>query len=461
MDIKEIINGASANDTINALKEKSVVVPEWGNLAKEYDVEKHEIMDTRKYLDKATPTGIEKISRVTLGMERLAVKRMTGLAFGIPVQRVYTPENDQEKRAAKIMEDIFQRNRIDSLNISRSNLLYASCEVATIWYLQEQPTQYAGEATKLKARVRVYSPMKGDKLYPLFDEYDDMVALSVEYNRTIGDKTITYFDTYTNNMHIRWERENSAYVEVLRENITLLKIPGVYVYRPTPIWENQSRNREEIEMKMSKQGNYIDKNSKPNWVIYSNNDIAIGGEENSAPMSARNVLHYGQNDRAEYATWDGANDATKNYVDFLEKHFFMELQLPDFSFENMKTVQMSGEARKMMFIDAQIKVLEESGIWLEAFSREINVIKSLMKSMYPSLATAIENLKVESKITPYQISDEKEHISNLVTAGGGKAIMSQKTAIELAGYVDDAERELQQIQAESDAMNLFDQEPTI
>ena len=106
MDIKEVINGASANDTINALKEKSVVVPEWGNLAKEYDVEKHEIMDTRKYLDKATPTGIEKISRVTLGMERLAVKRMTGLAFGIPVQRVYTPENDQEKRAAKIMEDI-------------------------------------------------------------------------------------------------------------------------------------------------------------------------------------------------------------------------------------------------------------------------------------------------------------------------------------------------------------------
>ena len=211
---------------------------------------------------------------------------------------------------------------------------------------------------------------------------------------------------------------------------------------------------------MSKQGNYIDKNSKPNWVIYSNNDIAIGGEENSAPMSARNVLHYGQDDRAEYATWDGANEAAKNYVDFLEKHFFMELQLPDFSFENMKTVQMSGEARKMMFIDAQIKVLEESGIWLEAFSREINVIRALMKAMYPSLATAIENLKVESKITPYQISDEAEHIQILTNATGGKAIMSQKTAIEQAGYTDDAERELAQIQAESDTMNLFDQEPT-
>ena len=461
MEIKQIINGKSADDTISALKEKSIVVPDWENIEKEYNVERHEIMDVRKYQDRVVNGDVQKISRVTLGMEKLAVKRMTGLAFGIPVQRVYSPNGEQEKKVAKIMEDIFQRNRIDSLNISRSNQLYASCEVATIWYLQNQDTQYAGEKTKLKARVRVYSPMKGDKLYPLFDEYDDMVALSVEYQRVIGDKTITYFDTYTNDTHIRWQKENSTYQEVLREKIQLLKIPGVYVHRPTPIWEQQSRNREEIEMKMSKQGNYIDKNSKPNWVIYSDKPIEVGGEEGSAPMSARNVLHYDKDARAGYATWDGANEAAKNYVDFLEKHFFMELQLPDFSFENMKTVQMSGEARKMMFIDAQIKVLEESGIWLEAFSREINVIKALMKSMYPSLATAIENLKVESKITPYQISDEKEHISNLVTAGGGKAIMSQKTAIELAGYVDDAERELQQIQAESDAMNLFDQEPTI
>ena len=166
MGIKQIINGKSADDTISALKEKSIVVPDWGNLEKEYNVERHEIMDVRKYQDRVVNGDVQKISRVTLGMEKLAVKRMTGLAFGIPVQRVYSPNGEQEKKVAKIMEDIFQRNRIDSLNVSRSNQLYASCEVATIWYLQNQDTQYAGEKTKLKARVRVYSPMKGDKLYP-------------------------------------------------------------------------------------------------------------------------------------------------------------------------------------------------------------------------------------------------------------------------------------------------------
>ncbi len=461
MDIKEIVNAASANDAINALKEKSIVVPEWGVLEKDYNVNHHEIMNGNLYADRVVDGHVNKISRVTLGLEQLAVKRMTGLIFGLPVKRVYSAKTDQEKRVAQIMEDIFQRNRIDALNISRGKMLYASCEVATIWYLQNQDAEYAGEKTHVKARVRTFAPQKGDKLYPLFDEYDDMVALSIEYVRTIGDKTITYFDAYTAEKHIRWERENSSWVEILREDIKLLKIPGVYLHRDAPIWENQSRNRNEMELKMSKQGNYIDKNSRPNWVIYSDSDIAVGGEEKSGPMAARNVLHYGQNDRAEYATWDGAHEATKQYIDFLEKHFFMNLQLPDFSFENMKTMQLSGEAFKMVFIDAQLKVLEEQGIWLEAFSREINVVRALMKIMYPSLSGAIDSLNVDIVITPYQISDEKQTIQNLVNASGGKAVMSQKTAIERAGFVDDVDAELKQIQSENDTIDLFEQESTL
>ena len=461
MDIKEIISNVSANDAINALKEKSIVVPEWGKLAKDYNVKEHDIMNMDLYRDRIIDGTPSPISRVALGLEKLAVKRMVGLIFGIPVQRVYSTKTDQEKKVAKIIEDIFQRNRIDALNIARGKMLYASCEVATIWYLQEQDAVYGDEKTSLKARVRTFAPQKGDRLYPLFDEYDDMVALSVEYCRTIGDRTITYFDTYTNDTHIRWQRENSAWQEVLREPIKALKIPGVYLYRDTPIWEDQARNRNEMELKMSKQGNYIDKNSRPNWVIYSDSDISLGGEEKSGPMAARNVLHYGQNDRAEYATWDGAHEATKQYIDFLEKHFFMNLQLPDFSFENMKTMQLSGEAFKMVFIDAQLKVLEEQGIWLEAFSREINVIKALAKTMYPSLASAIENLKVEIVITPYQISDEAKSNQNLVNCTGGKAIMSQRTAIERAGYVDDVDEEIKRIQEENDVVDIFNQEPAI
>ena len=137
----------------------------------------------------------------------------------------------------------------------------------------------------------------------------------------------------------------------------------------------------------------------------------------------------------------------------------MQLQLPDMSMENMKATPMSGEARKMMFIDAQLKVTDESGIWLDMFDREINVVRAFMKIMYPSLADAIDSLQVEVAITPYQISDETERIGNLSNATGGKPIMSQRTAIRNLGYVDDVDEELGHIAEESTA-SLFD-EPTI
>lgn len=41
--------------------------------------------------------------------------------------------------------------------------------------------------------------MLGDDLYPLFDEYGDMIAMSVGYQRKKGRKTVKFFDAYTAN----------------------------------------------------------------------------------------------------------------------------------------------------------------------------------------------------------------------------------------------------------------------
>lgn len=170
-------------------------------------------------------------------------------------------------------------------------------------------------------------------------------------------------------------------------------------------------------------------------------------------------MQYGQNDKAEYKTWQQAIDSIKFHIDEIKRNFFMQLQLPDMSMENMKATPMSGEARKMMFIDAQLKVTDESGIWIEFFDREINVVRAFMKKMYPNLSAAIDNLQVDVVITPYQIRDEAERITNLTNATNGKAIMSQRTAVANLGYVDDIDEELKQIAKES-AVNVFD-EPTI
>lgn len=453
--------GRDANQILADLKKKTIVVPAWSRLEKEYDPTKHPVMTDLSYNSKEGTKGKDKkVTRVILPWQKLAVRRMGSLAFGIPVKRVYKPADDMQKTAASIIESIYKRNHINSVNLERSRFLYASCEVVTIWYTQEIEggTVYAGETSPYKLRCKNYSPMKGDALYPLFDEYDDMIALSVEYVRMEDGTRVTYFETYTADHHYRWRMEGSKAVpDMDPEPIKIGKINGVYGFRPQPVWEEQSENVYEAEWTYSYNGNYVRKNSRPNWVVFCDpQDKVRVGQEKDDPRLGRNVLKYPANAKAEYKTWDQSIESIKFHTSELKANFFMGLQLPDMSMENMKTTPMSGEARKMMFIDAQMKVLDEAGIWIEYFDREMSVVKAFAEKMFPKLAEAIRSLEVENIITPFTIREEGERITNYTNATGGKPVMSQRTAVARLGMVDDVDEEMKQIEDEG-KLDLFDE----
>lgn len=453
MDIRAIIDTQNrrSEDIISDLKKKTVIVPSWDKLRKEYDARLHPVNDKKEYPDKVVrKSGIERMTRISLPLQRLAVKRMSELLFSIPVRRIYKAETEQEARVARIMEGIFTRNRIDAVNIERSRALYASCEICTLWYSQEQTVSYGGEVSPIKVRCKTYSPMKGDSLFPLFDEYDDLIALSVQYARVDGTKTVTYFDTYTSDRHVRWSDNGTNKMSVeADEPITLGKITGVYVHRPEPIWEDQSENVFEAEWALSRNGNYLRKNARPNWVVFSDKKIQYGKE--GGDNEGRNVLQYPSDAKASYVTWNQATESLKYHVGEITRSFFMTLQLPDMSMDTMKSTPMSGEARKMLFIDAQLKANDEAGLWYEALDRELNVVRAFVSAIFPELSQAAHTLNIETIITPYNIRDEQERVSLLSQAVGGKPIMSQRTAVEQLNYADDVDAELSLINDEGAA----------
>ncbi len=461
MTIEEILNSEnSAESKIAALKEKTIVVPVWSGrfgLVQQFDPTKHPVMNKQKYPDIVTDEGIEYVTRVTCDLQRLATKRMTELVTGIPPKRVYTPDNDRQKQIAAYIESIYDRNRINSVNNERLNMLFAGCEVFTLWYAIEERNTLYGFSSPLKLRCRNFSPMLGDELYPLFNEYGDMIAMSVGYTRKKGRKYVQYFDTYTADKHIKWSNENGGWAEVENENITLGKIPGVYAWRPTPIWEDTSKTVYEIEWALSRNGNYLRQNSKPIFIVFADEAISYG-DEKSPNKEFRSVMQYPQNGRAEYVTWAQAVENLKFYVEQLRDLFFTQLQLPDWSYGKMSQQALSGESRKQMFIDAQLKVKDESGRLIEFYDREMNVVKAFAKIMLgEGYAADIDALKVETLITPFAITDEKDTINNLMAANGGEPIMSQRESIELFGHSDDVDKTLQEI-AEQNKRDVF--EPT-
>lgn len=458
MTIDEILNsGGTAAQIIAALKEKTISVPMWGGrrgLVMEFDPTKHPVMNKAKYPDIVNDDGVEYVTRITCDMQRLATKRMTELVCGIPVRRVYKPENDRQKEIAGYMEKIYERNRIDSVNIERCNMLFAGCEVMTLWYAVEQSNSLYGFQSKLKFRCRNFSPMLGDDLYPLFDEYGDLIALSVGYTRKSGRKIVQYFDTYTAAKHIKWSTANGDWEEVENEDITLGKIPAVYAFRPTPIWEDTSRIVFEIEWALSRNGNYLRKNSKPVFVVFADEQINYGDEQDEN-REFRSIMQYPKGSTAQYITWAQAVENLKFYVTELRQSFFTQLQLPDWSYESMKASPMSGESRKQLFIDAQLKVRDESGRLLEMFDREANVVKAFLKVALGSGYEAdIDALPVENEITAYTITDEKDTITNLTTANGGKPLISHRESIEMYGHSTDVDKTLQEI-AEEESASAF------
>ena len=461
MTIQEILttSALTAGEKVAALRAKTIQVPLWSGrygLSQQYDPTKHPVMNKSLYPDITTDEGIEQVTRITCDLQRLAVKRMTELCCGIPVKRIYNPDNDRQKEVAAYIENILTRNRIDSVNVERLNMLFAGCEVMTLWYATEDKNNIYGFDSPLKFRCRNFSPMLGDELYPLFDEYGDMVAMSVGYTRKIGKKSVAFFDAYTAEKHIKYSNEGGDWAEVENEDITVGKIPCIYIYRPTPIWEDTSKTVYEIEWALSRNGNYLRKNSKPLFVVFADEEVRYNQEGNEK-KEFKSVLQYPKGSTANYVTWQQAVENLKFYINELRSQFFTQLQLPDWSYEKMSQQALSGESRKQLFIDAQMKVHDESGRLLEGFDREVNVVKAFLKTALPdSYHADIDALKVEIKITPFSITDTRETVDMLMVANGGMPIMSQRESIKEFGHSTDVDKTMQEIaqQGVEDAFEL-------
>ena len=436
------------DNIINELKEKSICVPSWDVLIKAYEPKLHEIVnDTITRKDKIRKDGTkEEASRIYIGLEKLLTKRMTEFMFAIPVKRIYhnIEDNDTRQQIAKSIESIYKYARIDSENIKRGNAYFASCEIFTIWYVVEKPNTLYGFNSKYKLKCKTYSPMEGVKLYPLLDELDDMIAMSFEYKKKVKGEEITYFETYTADKHYKWRQQGSGWESVgTAEEIKLMKIPGVYAFRPVPIYHGLTRIRKELEYTLSRNSDVIAYNAAPVIKIAGQ----IKGEEDKG--ESRRIYRVENGGDVSYVSWSQAIEALKYHVETLLKLYWMQSQMPDVSFDNMKSLGNIGyDARQMLLTDAHLKVGDESGAWIEFFEREDSVIKEFLKHMNKAWEKEIDNIEIEHIITPFIQNDETATADRLIKLNGGKPIMSQLESIQQAGYSNDAQATLNQIQLE-------------
>lgn len=447
--------------TISLLKEKSVSVPSWDKLRVDYEPTLHTILsDTTTLKDKVRSDGkVDKSARIIVGLEKLHVKRMAEFTFSIPVKRVYSnlEDNDTRKQISKAIESVYRNARINSENIKRAISLYAACEIFTVWYAVKKKNNLYGFESEYKLKCKTFSPVDDVHLYPLLNEMDDMLAMSFEYTKTIKNKQVTFFETYTKDKHYIWNQnlESGGWRSVLTqptddgeiangEEVVLMKIPGIYGWRPKPVYDGLSPIRLEIEYSLSRNSNVIAYNSAPLLKVIG----GLKGQEEKG--ESYRIFRCEQGGDVSYVSWSQSIDALKYHVEKMEKLYWSQAQIPDISFENMKGLGNIGyDARQTLLTDAHLRIGDEVGIWTEFLERECNVIKAFLKVMNKKWESEIDNVVVEHVITPYIQNDEMTEITKRMKANGNKPIESQLESIQKYGESSDAAATLKQIQDES------------
>lgn len=462
--LEEIFSQESNSDIVDDLKKKQIVVPEWYDLIKQYEPKLHDIMtDKVKYPDKPIKNDKgetirpEPVTRVCVGLQKLSVKRISEFMFTIPVNPVCQDAkiDATAKKQFEAVKKVLKKNKWNTLNKKRCKVISAECEQATYWYVDEKVKDSAGKSIDIRLKYDIYSPSRGDELYPLFDDTGDMIAFSRQYEvANENDKKDVYFETWTADKHYIFKQNGSGW-DVRESDNALGKIPVIYSYRPEPIWADGDNGKvEQIEKLLSKNGDIIDYHSSPVLIIKGNLQGApVKGEANKVFNTPD------ANGGAEYVSWTQSPESTKFQFETLLRLFWSEMQLPDLSYENVKGIgATSGVALKMLFSDAHLKCGDEWEIYEDLIEREFNVIKAYLAAPY---GDSINELDVEPVMRPFIIDDEKEKIEVLVTANGNKPVVSQKQSVALAQLSDDTDADYIEIKAEyaeDQDRNLF--EPT-
>lgn len=462
------------------LRDPNRKYPDVEKFKKEYEPDGHDVMDDTIRKDKITrepdkvadvpvdpakgmaggmkkapaatgKTEIVATNRVALPFQYNIVETRVNFAFGRPVSLECNPEEEQ-KKFLEYLKKVLKKNKIETVDRVYAREALRATRVAEHWFfVPDKPNSIYGEATPGKWRVVVWKPWDGNKLHPFYDDYGDMIAFSREFTmKDENDNDVRYFETYTQNFKYQWRENNMGgqgwdYVEKPVPN-PYGKIPVLYTDFERTAWQIVQSCIRRAEFLVSDHGDTNAYFAAPKFFLSGKiNSFMKKGETGG-------VINGEVGAKAEILSWDNAPESIKLELEVLYRSIYNFTNTPDLSFEQMsKMTNPSGETMKMLFMAAYLQVLSDSEKWNDWQDRRINLLKSMISFVKKDFAAVAEAIEIEPKIQPFSIEDLKAKIEMLMTANGGKAMLSRETTMNMLGTIENVQEEIERIEAEDDA----------
>ena len=455
MDIKEVLKSGSIEDKIKLLQSqrnttddgielcKSALTPALHSITKR---KKREVK-TVSVNEDGTPseaTEYKEVNKIYFSYQADIVDKKVSFFLANPLQITTESDHKDADDIINAIKKIDRANKIDSINRKLCRSKFGYKEVAEYWFtVDAEPHNTYGFETDIKVKCVLFSPEKGDKLFPYFNEYGDLAAFSRGYIiKDAEGKEVEYFETWTDDGYYRWVN-NSGWAELPNDPIdkyvkTLKKIPIGYTFQPVTEYDNVSVLCDRNEALASNHGDINDRHAKP---ILTATGAVVSKIDDFVQISEGGSLGY--------VSWNNATESINSEFQRNEDKIYSLSHCVKTSFESMKGMgnTLSGEGYKMLFIDMLADVANKMEDMHDYWSRRYNIVKAILASLNKKWAKSINDIDINITVSPYMIGAEKEHVEMVIQLYSANLI-SLETACKMIPMFEDALAEYEKIKAE-------------
>jgi SPP1 family phage portal protein len=376
----------------------------------------------------------KKTAKLPIPFQRMINQQATAFLFG--QEGTFSNNNKDTDEAFRSFMGIINNTRFHSTIREAKTLAGAETISAKLYHLYLEDGEVA-----VKTKILAYS--KGDHLYYKKDEFGKLIVFGRYYETTTNDKTIEkHFDVYTSEQIFRGKASGIGWKVEVEANF-IGKIP-VIIYEQPVEWDGVQPlidRREEIQCKDADVNDYF---ADPKLV---GEGVIKGLPDPDDPGAVIQVQNGG---KLSYLTYDSAPENRINEYHTLERLIYGMTFSADISFDTIKNMTIpSGKAWRYVFTAPLLKAKNHQDRYGELIDREINLIKAIMKVLFPKMDSSneIDLLDVSYEFASPMPDDVLDDLTNIKTAVDG-GFMSLEGAVRQNPLVEDYGRELERLAQE-------------
>lgn len=478
--LEDILALEDINQKIAYLKKgRRTTIPDTCKNLADWDMAKHDIMNPELYKkikvlvkmaeDKFDPESGKTIhipaqyemkepNRIAIPIEQDIVNIHTAFCVGTEPTLDCNPEDDGEKNVFETIKQVFKKNKLKFQNRKLVRSWLSEQEVAEYWYVVKDDgfwaqlkrriaSLFGNKVPEYQLRSQIWSPFRGDTLYPFYDDNGKMIAFSREYKKKdLDGNEHTVFMTITTDKVYQWELDKTWSENVERTFAhQLQKLPVMYAFRPEPLCAKVKQLRVRLEKCLSGYADCIDNHFFPLLMLFGE----LQPDILSGDTRKRMMQLTGDGANAKYLTWNQSSDPIKVEIETYFNQIYGMTNTPRISFDQLKGTgnALSGTAFRYVFMAAHMAVQNHAEELGEFFQRRVNFLTSAIGTLNTSLEAASKTVSIETEIVPFMIDSERDKVETAAAAVSG-GVWSTEHGVSFCSNYGELHDELEQIKEE-------------